>query len=58
MSPTSSTSGMKYSSISAGMESTQTIRLSLRGFQWRGECSTRSHPMASTTSASSKPAIR
>jgi len=42
MSPTSSTSGMKWSSISAGEESMQTMRLSRRGFQCFGECSTRS----------------
>ena len=42
MSPTSSTSGMKYSSISAGTESMQMIFLSRSGFQCSGECSTRS----------------
>ena len=42
MSPISSTSGMKYSSISAGSESMQMIVLSRRGFQCFGACSTRS----------------
>ena len=42
MSPTSSTSGMKYASISAGTESMQMTFLSRWGFQCSGECSTRS----------------
>ncbi len=42
MSPTSSTSGMKFSSISAATLSIMMIRLSPFGFQWLGACSTRS----------------
>ena len=57
MSPTSSTSGTKYWSISAATLSITTICLSPLGFQYCGACSTRSYPIAMTRSASSKPAI-